>query len=79
MEEIDETIHVRASVYKAGEMFDGLIGEDSFQAAAVLRDYYRRAKDKKRAAFWKEIWEYLMTVTCVQAGTKTVIEPDSKV
>ena len=75
-EEMDETIHVRESVYKAGERFDELIGEDSFHAAEVLRDYYRRAKDKKRAAFWKEIYEYLMTKECVPADAKTVVEPD---
>jgi hypothetical protein len=72
----DETIYVRESVYKAGQAIEELGAGDGFNAAKVLADYYRRAKDRKRAAFWKEIYDYLMTRECSGKDARTVIAPD---
>lgn len=76
MEGIDETIHVSERVYKVGEALDGAVEGDGFNVAAVIRDYYRRARKKKKAAFWKEVYDYLMTKECVSKGTVTVVFPD---
>ncbi len=77
-EEMDETIHVTESVYKAAESLDSAVAGDGFNVAAVIRDYYRHARKKKKAAFWKEVYDYLMTKECVGKGTLTVVFPDGE-
>ena len=76
MEDIDETIHVSERVYKAGEALDGAVEGDGFNVAAVIRDYYRRARKKKKAAFWKEVYDYLMTKECVSKSTLMFCDSD---
>ena len=53
-------------------------GDEGFRLAELIKDYYRSAGVEKRAAFWKQVYDYLMTRECVSKNARTVIIPDAE-
>jgi hypothetical protein len=79
MDEENETIEVLASVYKAAEALEvAAVGDEGFRLAELIKDYYRSAGVEKREAFWQQVYDYLMTKTCVSKDARTVIIPDAE-
>ena len=79
MDEKDETIEVLASVYKAAQALEvAASGDEGFRLAELIKDYYRSAGMEKRVAFWKLVYDYLMTRKCVSKYARTVIIPDTE-
>lgn len=79
MDEENETIEVLASVYKAAHALEvAASGDEGFRLAELIKDYYRNAGVEKRAAFWKQVYDYLMTRECVSKYARTVIIPDAE-
>lgn len=79
MDEKDETIEALASVYKAAQALEvAAAGDEGFRLAELIKDYYRNAGVEKRAAFWKLVYDYLMTRECVSKYARIVIIPDTE-
>jgi hypothetical protein len=70
-------IIVKRKVYEAGEKLKAEVSAGksgpAFENAREKAAACRKDGDKPGAQFWVEVFEYLMTITCVPAGVETVI------
>jgi hypothetical protein len=74
----DDSVEVRRDVYDTGkrlEALEGLHGLTGWHYAALIRDAYRSYGEPhtESAAFWHDVYRYLMELECTAAGAPTII------
>jgi len=75
-------VKVRRTVFRAAQLVERLAKEgpnvEDFHIAEILRDTYSKSGQKELRDFWKDVHEYLFTMSCVGKDTHIEIVPDDE-
>lgn len=74
-------VRVKRAVYEAGERLvplQGLYNNTAWGFAQLIAAGYHSygPEHAENVAFWRAVYEYLMTMDCVDASTPVIIEDD---
>lgn len=81
--DLDEgPVKVRRTVFRAAQLVERLAKEgpdvEDFRIAEILCDTYGKSGQNELRDFWKEVYDYLFTMSCVGKETHIEIVPDEE-
>ena len=77
--DLDEgPVKVRRTVFRAAQLAKEGPNVEDFRIAEILRDTYGKSGQNELRDFWKEVYDYLFTMSCVGKETHIETMPDDE-